>query len=80
MSKWLKAINGKYYNMDDIKTIEWNKNTSAVGASFELKCETSRGTYVVATCENEADKQVISDKLEAFLKSKDENLIIFPKL
>ena len=80
MSKWMKAINGQYYNVDDIKLIEWKKNTSAVGASFELKCDTSRGTYVLANCENEMDKQMITDKLEDFMKSKDEDLIIFPKL
>ena len=80
MSKWMKAINGQYYNVNDIKTIEWKKNTSAVGSAFELKCDTSRGTYVLATCENEMDKQMITDKLEDFMKSKDEDLIIFPKL
>jgi hypothetical protein len=80
MAKWMKAINGQYYNVNDIKTIEWKKNTSAVGASFELKCENSRGTYVLATCENETDKQMITDKLETFMKNEDEDLIIFPKL
>ena len=44
MSKWMKAINGQYYNVNDIKTIEWKNNTSAVGSAFELKCDTSRNT------------------------------------
>ena len=77
--KWVKSNDGHYYNMSDIKDINWSKNGSAVGASFELKAESSTGIHILARCDSEADKQVISDKLEAFLIS-DGNFLTLPKI
>ena len=79
MMKWIKKTKGDYFNMDDITTIEWKKNGSAIGASFDLKCENTTGIHILSTCDSEENRPIITEKLEHFLNN-DEHLLIIPKL
>ena len=77
--KWIKDTKGNYFNMNDLITIVWKKNGSAIGASFDLKCENAAGIHILSTCDSEENKQIITEKLEQFLNN-DEHLLILPKL
>ena len=76
MSKWIKAHDGHYYNLDSITEIIWKCNTSAVGARFELRSSIG----MLASCNSEAERESIIRALESFLESSnDNNLLIIPK-